>query len=174
MARSRGLRGSILEELINRTNQAYKMQSLCIVQKVPTPITPLEIDSRKGIITKAYFDEKSTVDYIGVVQGIPICFDAKETSHKRFPLQNIHAHQVEFMKTFEEQKGVCFLVVYFSMFDEYYYLTFRELFYYWNESLNGGRKSIPYEAFKPEYRIYNKEGFFVHYLEGINTDLNNR
>lgn len=171
---SRGLRGSLLEELINRTNELYKRDNLCIVQKVPTPITPLEIDNRKGIITKAYFDEKSTVDYIGVVQGIPICFDAKETSHKRLPLQNIHKHQVEFMETFEEQKGVAFLVVYFSIFNEYYYLPFRELKEFWQASLEGGRKSIPYEAFKKEYQLFNRDGFFVHYLEGINMDFKNR
>lgn len=171
---SRGLRGSVLEELINITNSAYLRNGICIVQKVPTPITPLEIDNRRGIITKAYFDEKSTVDYIGAVQGIPICFDAKETSHKRLPLQNIHAHQIEFMENFEKQKGVSFLVVYFSMFDEYYYLPFRHLKEFWEESLNGGRKSISYDSFDKKFMLHNKDGFLVHYLEGINQDFDCR
>lgn len=171
---SRGLRGSLLEELINRTNEKYRNDGLCVVQKIPTPITPLEIDNKKRLITKAYFDEKSTVDYIGAVQGIPICFDAKETSHKRFPLQNIHSHQIQFMKEFENQNGVAFLVVYFSMFDEYYYLSFRLLEKYYNDSKENGRKSIPYDSFEKKYKIENKEGYFVHYLEQINIDLENR
>ncbi len=171
---SRGLRGSVLEDLINKTNDKYKKDGLCIVQKVPTPITPLEIDSKKRIITKAYFDEKSTVDYIGAVQGIPICFDAKETSHKRFPLQNIHAHQIEFMEQFEKHNGVAFLVIYFKEFNEYYYLTFRMLKKYYDASLEEGRKSIPYDEFDKKYLIRGKDGYFVHYLEAINIDLENR
>ena len=75
---SRGLRGSLLEEEINRTNEAYKEQNLCLIQKIPTPITPIQLDKESRHITLAYFEQKSTVDYIGVVQGIPVCFDAKE------------------------------------------------------------------------------------------------
>ena len=37
---SRGLRGSGLEDLINRTNEAYREKGLALIQKVPTPITP--------------------------------------------------------------------------------------------------------------------------------------
>ncbi len=171
---SRGLRGSVLEELVNRTNDKYKNDGLCIVQKIPTPITPLEIDNTKRLITKAYFEEKSTVDYIGVVQGIPICFDAKETSHKRLPIQNIHAHQVEFMDCFEKNNGVAFLLVHFSMFDEYYYLPFRVLKKYFDEASQEGRKSIPYDAFDKKYIVKGKDGYFIHYLEGINIDLEER
>ena len=66
---SRGLRGSLLEEEINRTNEAYKEQNLCLIQKIPTPITPIQLDKESRHITLAYFEQKSTVDYIGVVQG---------------------------------------------------------------------------------------------------------
>ena len=74
----KGLRGSVLEELINYTNEKYRQQKLALVQKIPTPITPIEIDKQTRHITLAYFEQKSTVDYIGAVQGIPVCFDAKE------------------------------------------------------------------------------------------------
>ena len=78
---SRGLRGAGLEELINRTNEKYLEKGLALIQKIPTPITPIEIDKSSRHITLAYFDQKSTVDYIGAVQGIPVCFDAKECAH---------------------------------------------------------------------------------------------
>ena len=42
--KTRGLRGSALEELINKTNEQYLEQDLALIQKVPTPITPLNID----------------------------------------------------------------------------------------------------------------------------------
>lgn len=66
---SRGLRGSTLEEFINRTNEKYLENGLALIQKVPTPITPINIDKATRHITLAYFDQKSTVDYIGAVQG---------------------------------------------------------------------------------------------------------
>ena len=76
--KTRGLRGSLLEDLVNRTNEKYRERGLALIQKVPTPITPMQIDQESRHITLAYFNQKSTVDYIGVVQGIPVCFDAKE------------------------------------------------------------------------------------------------
>ena len=89
---SRGLRGSTLEDLINRSNEQYLEKGLALIQKIPTPITPIKIDKENRHITLAYFEQKSTVDYIGAVQGIPVCFDAKECSSDTFALQNIHEH----------------------------------------------------------------------------------
>ena len=91
---TRGLRGSSFEEMINMTNKVYREKNLAIIQKVPTPITPMKLDKSKGVITLAYFDQKSTIDYIGAAQGIPSCFDAKETHQGRLPLQNVQQHQV--------------------------------------------------------------------------------
>ena len=75
---SRGLRGSTLEDLVNRTNEQYAEKKLALIQKIPTPITPVRMDKENRHITLAYFEQRSTVDYIGAVQGIPVCFDAKE------------------------------------------------------------------------------------------------
>lgn len=107
---SRGLRGSTLEDLVNRTNEQYREKGLALIQKIPTPITPVRMDKESRHITLAYFDQRSTVDYIGAVQGIPVCFDAKECSAETFPLANIHPHQVAFMKDFEKQNGVAFFL----------------------------------------------------------------
>ena len=73
---SRGLRGSTLEELVNRTNEQYAEKRLALIQKIPTPITPVKMDKEHRQISLAYFEQRSTVDYIGAVQGIPVCFDA--------------------------------------------------------------------------------------------------
>ena len=43
---SRGLRGSTLEDFINRTNERYQQQGLALIQKIPTPITPVRIGQR--------------------------------------------------------------------------------------------------------------------------------
>ncbi len=171
---SRGLRGSTLEEVINLTNEKYKNNGLALIQKIPTPITPINIEKETRHITLAYFEQKSTVDYIGVVQGIPVCFDAKECATDTFPVQNIHEHQIEFMKAFEKQQGVAFLLIYFSGKDIYYYLTFEELLKYWERSQKGGRKSFRFDELDPHYQISTNNGVFVHYLEMLQQDLDNR
>ena len=54
---SRGLRGSTLEELINRTNEQYREKGLALIQKIPTPITPVKMDRTSRPITLAYFEQ---------------------------------------------------------------------------------------------------------------------
>lgn len=171
---SRGLRGSTLEELINLTNEKYRSHKLALVQKIPTPIKPIAIDKNTRHITLAYFEQKSTVDYIGTVQGIPICFDAKECSGTTFPLSNIHEHQIQFMKEFEQQKGIAFLILYFASKDIFYYLTFTKLQEFWERSISGGRKSFTLEELDLRYQISPYNGVTVHYLEMVNMDLEER
>lgn len=168
---SRGLRGSALEELINLTNDAYREKHLALIQKVPTPITPINIDKSSRHITLAYFEQKSTVDYIGVVQGVPVCFDAKECASDTFALANVHEHQVKFMKEYEEQGGVSFLIIYFKKKDCYYYLPYFRLEYFWKRAKDGGRKSFRFDELDPEYVIHSSDGVFIHYLKILQKDL---
>lgn len=171
---SRGLRGSTLEEMINRTNEKYSEAGLALIQKVPTPITPIRIDKDSRQITLAYFDQKSTVDYIGAVQGLPVCFDAKECATDTFALQNIHPHQVEFMQKFEKQQGIAFFLIYYTHKDILYYLPLEMLLYFWNRALEGGRKSFRYEELNSEYVLPKRHGILVPYLDILRKDLEDR
>lgn len=171
---SRGLRGSLLEEMINLTNDKLRERKLALIQKVPTPITPIEIDKESRHITLAYFDQKSTVDYIGAVQGIPVCFDAKECAADTFALQNVHEHQVRFMHDFEGQDGIAFLLIYYKKRDIYYYMRLCELEVFVNRAQQGGRKSVAFPELNPEYLFGSGHGGIVPYLEMIKKDLDER
>lgn len=171
---SRGLRGSTLEDMINRTNDKYAEAGLALIQKVPTPITPMKIDKETKQITLAFFDQKSTVDYIGAVQGIPVCFDAKECAVDTFSLQNIHEHQIAFMQAFEKQGGIAFFLIYYTHMDVLYYLPLEMLMYFWNRAKEGGRKSFRYEELNPAYILPKKSGILVPYLEALKKDLEDR
>lgn len=171
---SRGLRGSMLEESLNITNERYRREKLALVQKIPTPITPMEFDKEQHHITLAYFEQKSTVDYLGNVQGVPICFDAKECATDTFPLQNLHEHQVNYMREFEEQEGVAFLIIYFSQRNEYYYVPYRDMIRFWKRAEAGGRKSFRLEELDQEYQIRVQGQVFIHYLELLQKDLESR
>lgn len=168
---SRGLRGSVLEEFVNRTIEYYRQHSLALIQKIPTPIKPITIDQETRHITLAYFDQKSTVDYIGAVQGIPICFDAKESAVDTFPLHNIHEHQMKFMEEMEKQGGIAFFLLYFSRRDEAYYLPLRDAQVFWERAQKGGRKSFTYNEIDKTLQIRVKNGVYLHFLEQLQMDL---
>ncbi|MDO5539101.1 MAG: Holliday junction resolvase RecU [Eubacteriales bacterium] len=168
---SRGLRGSLLEDLINRSNETYLEKGLALIQKIPTPITPIKIDKESRHITLAYFDQKSTVDYIGCVQGVPVCFDAKECTTDTFALQNIHPHQMKFMAEFEMQGGIAFFIIYYTGRDEIYYLPYKDVKKFWERKETGGRKSFRFEEIDHSYRLHQGNGVLVPYLDGLQKDL---
>lgn len=171
---SRGLRGSLLEDMINMTNEKYRENHLALIQKIPTPITPINIDKESRHITLAYFEQKSTVDYIGAVQGIPVCFDAKECAVDTFSLQNIHPHQVVFMKDFEQQGGIAFFLIYYTARDRLYYLPLRDLLVFWERKEQGGRKSFRFEELREGFFMMKKGGIMVPYLDMIQQDIDER
>lgn len=162
---TRGLRGSAFEETINLTNERYRKEGLALIQKIPTPIKPLEIDQEKHVIKLAYFDQRSTVDYIGVMGGIAICFDAKECTKKSLPFSNIHEHQVSFMKDFDAQGGIAFLLVHFTAYEETYILPVETLVAHFEGDT--GRSSIPYDAFDKDLLIPEDGSPYIHYLRVV-------
>ena len=164
----------MLEELINVTNERYKEQGLALIQKIPTPITPIEMNKQTKHITLAYFEKKSTVDYIGAVQGIPVCFDAKECHEDTFALANVHDHQIDFMRRFEKQEGISFLLINFTARDLYYYMRLRELEVFLKRAEDGGRKSFRLEELDPRFMIKNLQQTYIPYLELIQRDLEER
>lgn len=174
--KTRGLRGSTLEDMINRSNERYNELGLALIQKIPTPITPINIDKETRHITLAYFDQKSTVDYIGVVQGIPVCFDAKECAYDTFTLENIHPHQVAFMDSFEKQDGIAFFLIYYTSRNEFYYLPFKKLQEFWKRAEDGGRKSFRRDELEDGFVIQSpgEQGILIPYLDAIQKDLENR
>lgn len=171
--RSRGHRGDSTENEIDLTHEIYKRKKLAYVKKNPVPIKVIDID-RKGMITKAFFEEKGNVDYSGIVQGISIAFDVKETELKSLPLSNIHVHQIEDLKEHTKQGGVSFILVYFKAYNEYYLIPLEVLVDYYNKSLKGGRKSIPYAAMDEKFLIHREYNGIIHYLPVINTYMDCR
>ena len=172
--KNRGLRGSALETLINNTNEYYRKKELALVQKIPTPIVPLKFDNEKKLITEAYFEKDSTVDYIGVVQEIPICFDAKECATDTFSMQNIHEHQYQFMEDFEKQGGVSFLLILFTDRNDIYYMRFSELKTYHDRIAEGHAKNFKYIELEDDFFLKPNGPAMVPYLEGLNRDLEER
>lgn len=139
-------RGMKLEALINEANEYYKINDIAIIYKKPTPITinKVKYESDKKILTKGFFKNKSTLDYVGLYKGYYIDFDAKSTTNKTsFPLNNIHEHQIKHIESIIKHGGISFLII--EMNKEIYLLKGIDLLEYIK---NNNRHSIPYNYIK--------------------------
>lgn len=147
-------RGMSLEEDINMTNEYYLQENLAVVHKKPTPIQVVNVhypERSAAVITEAYYRQASTTDYNGLYRGKYIDFEAKETRNKtRFPLSNIHEHQIQHMERVVKQGGISFVIIRFSTLDETYLFETEKLLPLWFAQFKGGRKSIPYEVFSQD------------------------
>ncbi len=160
-------RGMTLEEDINTTNIFYLDTDKAIIHKKPTPIQIVNVHYPKrsaAVITEGYFKQASTTDYNGIYKHKYIDFEAKETKNKtRFPLSNMHDHQINHMKSIIKHGGISFLIIRFTVYNETYYLPAESFFSFWDNQFNNGRKSIPYDTIK-------SEGYLIpfHYQARVN------
>lgn len=155
-------RGMNLEYLINNANKYYLDNDVAVIYKKPTPIQLVDVDYKKNEIKKAYFKDKSTLDYNGLYRGMYVDFDAKESHTKTsFPLSNVHEHQIEHMKNILKHGGITFLIVYIN--DEYYIIKGEDLIAFIKSNT---RKSIPYSYFENNcYKIELTLNPVLNYLK---------
>ncbi|MDR1567876.1 MAG: Holliday junction resolvase RecU [Streptococcaceae bacterium] len=139
-------RGMDFEGAINDSNAYYLSRKIAVIHKKPTPIQVVKVEYPKrsmAKITEAYYRQASTTDYSGVYRGFYIDFEAKETKQKKsFPLKNFHQHQIEHMKAVLEQKGICFVLLYFATDNRCFLLEAVHLISFFNGQISE-RKSIP-------------------------------
>jgi len=164
-------KGDAFEEMTNYSNMSYRNKGIAEVNKISTPVKVLK--RRGNRIVSAFYEEKSTLDYIGVYKEIPIAFDAKETKETtRFPLGNIHQHQIDFMDRWESNGGTAFLLVRFSKLNKVYRLDWTTLNWYWKQyQANRGKKgfgSIRMNEFECNCKeISSRSGIVLDYLEDM-------
>lgn len=142
-------RGMNLEKDINLSNQYYIDNNIAFIYKKPTPIQITKVDypsRNKAVIKEAFFKVPSTTDYNGLYKGKYIDFEAKETINtNRFPLNNIHSHQIQHIKNIVDNGGISFIIVRFTTLDKTFLLPANIFLNFLN---NNTRKSIPLEYFE--------------------------
>lgn len=106
-------RGQALEELIKLQNNKYARQGIAVITKIPTEWIPIR--NHAGKIVTAKVENKSTVDFLGIYQGIPIAFDSKHTKDKRISWKRLEPHQWEFLLQWEKCGGIAFVLVGWDM-----------------------------------------------------------
>lgn len=146
--------GKELEAFIEAAHEMYKVRGQAVIQKQHPEIVIQKIEpNEKGSpkITEGYVKEQGAPDYMGIVNGRGICFDAKECqSNTSFPIKNVKDHQVEYLQRYKNQGGFAFLIIRFTKLSETYIVPIDKFISWWKKSKDGGRKSIPYEFFMME------------------------
>lgn len=165
---SYGDRGMNLENRINLSNDYYREKDIAIIYKKPTPIQVLHIHntpSGSNKIDDAYFLTPSTTDYNGIYKGRYIDFEAKETRNKTsFPLQNLHAHQIEHLMRITKHGGIGFLIISFVTLNKTFLLDAKIVY----EHFVGEKKSIPFTVVEEKGYLI-KEGYVLplDYLKSV-------
>lgn len=126
-------RGRFLEELVEYANQQYRAKGLAVIHKVPTAWLPLR--DRTGMIRSAKVEEKAAVDFLGVVNGKAIAFDAKQTSEKRIRWDRVEEHQAAFLESWKIVGGQPYILVGFVAEQPARY--FMIPWAWWSDGMNG-------------------------------------
>ncbi len=167
-------KGMGFEEMVNDANEYYLANDIAVIHKKPIPVQIVHVDfpsRNKAVITEAYYKTPSTTDYNGVYRGYYIDFDCKEcNSLTSFPLKNVHPHQAKHLMQCKKHGGISFLLVAFLKYNEYYILDIDLFMNFWDNSLQGQRKSIPYDFFKQNgIKIYEGYRPRIEYLKGVDV-----
>ena len=156
--------GMFFESEITKSCYYYRMMKVADIYKRPTPIKVVKM---KGtMINEAYFQEKSTTDYVGIYKGFYIDFECKETIHKRVPYTMIREQQYAHLKMITELGGIGFFLVHFKTDDSCFLIDAMKII---DEKNKGERKSFSYEFFTENATIvkrgYNPPFYFIEALE---------
>lgn len=164
-------RGMALENDINETNKYYREYDIALIYKKPTPIRVTKTNYQNMRIVDGFFESPSTLDYNGVYKGYYIEFDAKETRSKTsFTINNIHNHQIDYIKKVMKHGGIVFLIVRFTLLNKNYLLKGKDLIDYIN---NNNKKSIPISFFEDNcYKLDIKYAPRLDYIKYVDDMVN--
>jgi recombination protein U len=138
-----------------------------VITKIPTPwkvqrkFSPYE---KSYNIAYAFPEKKSTVDFGGTAKGKSIWFDVKVTTQKlSFPLKNIHAHQIEYLKKVNSQGGKAFFLIHSEILERSWLLWIDKLVFFLEKA-----ESIPFEWLDANCsRIESSPGIMIDYLSEV-------
>lgn len=118
--------GMGFEADIEKCCDFYREKGIADFYKRPTPIKVVKMSKEHpGMISEAYFQEKSTTDFVGIYKAKYIDFECKETKHDRVPYSMIREQQYRHLDFILKLGGVGFFLVSFRTYQEVYLMPAR-------------------------------------------------
>ena len=149
-------RGKAFEGEIEGHNHVYRQQNFGFVQKIATPIR-----THNG----KYWREQSTIDFMGVLQGHPISFDAKETIRDSWNIKSgIEDHQIDCLMDFHMGGGKAFVLLNWAKHFNIWMIPIATL----TSLIEDGYKSLKYIHTYKNIIVFNI-GFadYIKYLDKL-------
>ena len=113
--------GMAFESDISKCCDYYRSKGIADIYKRPTPIKVVKMSKTKpDMIEEAYFEAKSTTDYVGIYKGKYIDFECKETIHDSVPYHMIREQQYDHLSFILSLGGIGFFLVSFKSYQEVY------------------------------------------------------
>ena len=153
--------GMQFENDVSKSCDFYREKGMADIYKRPTPIKVVKMSkTKKGMIEEAYFQEKSTTDYVGIYRGKYIDFECKETIHDQVPYHMIREQQFRHLEFITSLGGIGFFLVSFKREQEVYLLKAEIILAEIKKKKHPGFKR---EFFK-EYGVLVKRSYLPPYL----------
>jgi len=115
--------GMDFEADVSKSCDFFREKGVADIYKRPTPIKVVRMSKEHpGMISEAYFEEKSTTDYVGIYKGRYLDFECKETIHDVVPYHMIREQQFRHLDFITKLGGIGFLLVCFKREQEVYLL----------------------------------------------------
>lgn len=160
--------GMTFEKEVSTSCDFYRSKGVADIYKRPTPIRIVKMSKKKpGMIEEAYFEAKSTTDYVGIYKGKYIDFECKETIHDTVPYHMIREQQYEHLRYIISLGGIGFFLVSFKSYNEVYLIRADIILKEIDEKKHPGFK----REFFQEYGVEVKRSYLppYHIIEAIDT-----
>ena len=133
--------GMSFEKDISTTCDFYRARNIANIYKRPTPIRIVKMSKvKKGMIEEAYFESKSTTDYVGIYKGKYIDFECKETIHDTIPYTMIRKQQYTHLESILSLGGIAFFLFSFKKHEEVYLVKAKTILDYIKKKNHPGFK----------------------------------
>ena len=85
-------------------------------------------------------------------------------------MKNFHSHQIQHMEQVLEQKGICFVLIHFSSYQETYLLPAIDLIRFFQQDM--GKKSMPLDYIREHGFVIEQQAFpQIPYLDIVKQHL---
>lgn len=154
--------GMAFESDVSKSCDYYREREIADIYKRPTPIKVVRMSkTKKGMIEEAYFQEKSTTDYVGIYKGLYVDFECKETIHDAIPYHMIREQQYRHLDLISRLGGIGFFLVSFKKYQEVYLIDCRKVLAIEKEGTHQGLKrsffqeqaTLVERSYLPPYRL---------------------